>query len=171
MGLTDLDTQEELGLLGPRFRKEKVAEGFRNKVFLYEVNQLSNDDGGLFKEGVLRFAGVDPHADMPSIYKVVPGAADSKYRTNGPKEGTEESIERNRIDICDAENDRAREGLMLIARDASEWITGYLMEAGRGQLETVKGFRERVEEWKVDPCIKRKATATVLFSESNPKSL
>jgi hypothetical protein len=54
MGLTDLDTQEELGLLGPRFRKEKVAEGFRNKVFLYEVNQLSNDDGGLFKEGVLR---------------------------------------------------------------------------------------------------------------------
>ena len=54
MGLTDLDTQEEIDLLGPQFKPKKVVEEFRNKVFLYEVNQLSDDNGGLFKDVVLR---------------------------------------------------------------------------------------------------------------------
>jgi hypothetical protein len=104
---------------------------------------------------------------MPPMYKVVPGVANAAYLTNGPKDGTEDQIARNRIDICSFEHDKAREELMVIARNASEWIIGYLMKGknNEGQLVTAEGFKEKVEEWMIDPCVERrkKYSATTII--------
>ncbi|GMI44772.1 hypothetical protein TrCOL_g4186 [Triparma columacea] len=166
MGFTTMDTVEERDLLGPiysgmyaKMKKHKnLIKGFKNRVFIYETNQLSDDDGEAFKHSLLSFVGVDPTFSMPPMYKVVPGVANAAYLTNGPKDGTEYDIARNRIDICSSEHDKAREELMVIARNASEWIIGYLMKGknNEGQLVTAEGFKEKVEEWMIDPCVERR---------------
>jgi hypothetical protein len=58
MGFTSIDTVEERDLLGPMYAKigknKNLIKGFKNRVFIYETNQLSDDDGEAFKHSLLR---------------------------------------------------------------------------------------------------------------------
>lgn len=154
MGRTELAAPDEIKLfpnlskiLDRRRKKPQLwNRTVPNPVFLYEINQLK-ENSAVFKHDLLSFANVDPNFPMPDMYKVTPGTANAEYRTKETKYTRD--TEKNMIDICHEEHVKAKEHLMEIARNSSEWITEYFMKSPGVVTSTT--FLDHVSNWKVDP--------------------
>ncbi|EEC47017.1 predicted protein [Phaeodactylum tricornutum CCAP 1055/1] len=150
LGKTNTSDPEEIKLIPPRWRRKRTVVDLPQKVFLYELSQLS-DTNETREEWFLRDLQNFLHLRqaIPPMIWIRPG----KNLTTDLKE----QRDARKIDICDTGHNVLRHRLMENSLAASEWIERYFMKAKDVVVSNTNHFHELMERWKADPCVERRA--------------
>ena len=106
---------------------------FPNKLLLYEVRQLHQNDSTrtILSEALRNY--IDIQQDLPPILS---------YKNAKPRA----------INICDDAHANVRRLLVEHGRDAAVWMTQYLMKNPTVEIASPESFGRLLESWSVDPC-------------------
>jgi hypothetical protein len=155
-GLYDLSPLEYRMYDTSKVRKHfpDIQEAVPNPVFLFEMNQLSDDNTTrkeLFGEDVAKFLELD--TPLPEMVHHKPGMSWAH------KPGLQTLKDSMKIDICDDEHLPARKELMRISRGSSVWIREYFLspavlnDPNAGvYVSSPEYLQTLLEDWMVDPC-------------------
>lgn len=151
LGKTNISDPDENALMPVRFRSKdkRHVVNLPNKVFLYEVSQLSDKNEkreAQFLEDFQHFLHL--REPIPSIIWFKPG---KKLDADQHKERT-----KRKIDICKEEYKELRSVLLNNAKSASEWIRRFFLKSEDVVVSSPEYFEELMDSWLVDPCIKRR---------------
>jgi len=135
LGLTPR-TPEELEYMLPWHRSLDPVP-FAKRVFVYEISQLSSEEEPNFLQDLQHFLGLP--LPIPSMQHYTPGRANS-------------TTTHHKINICEPDYKVVRDELMKSARNASAWITKYLMHSPAVTVSSPDAFVRIMEEWQRDPC-------------------
>ena len=162
MGITPMNTPEELDLLGnhvmsihkfPGWQKVLASKGGARtspRLFLIENSQMDyvsnmNVTVDLFSD-LERFLQIDEGAlPRPQLER-----GDAVYPKYDYKDRAHLVLK-----ICDDKNIAVRQSLMEIARNSSKWIMDYLLHPSNRELVVVSNFedfKDRLDTWNHDPC-------------------
>ncbi|KAL7581595.1 hypothetical protein ACA910_022152 [Epithemia clementina (nom. ined.)] len=137
LGKTELSDPNELNLLSPsRVAEARAMLPLPNKVFLYEISQI-RDDNWTRKEEYMR--------DLSAFLGLGVNLKDDDT----------EHESRNRegfFDICDDHYSSLRAALMEAARQASLWIRHFLLPSKDVVVSSPDYFNQVVAGWMKDPC-------------------
>jgi hypothetical protein len=129
-------TAREKKLLQPFPSNVSKLAPMHNKVFLYELSQLYDEDetrSHKYRRDLGNFLGLK-HA-LPPI--------GSTHTSKNAKLD---------LDICEERYRPLRQELMKIAKPASEWIREYFMQSPEVVISSPEFFNELLLEWMEDPC-------------------
>jgi hypothetical protein len=148
LGKTENDTI--LPYVDPTFHKAINVIPTKRKVFLYEISQLSDKDENRslqLRQDLQSFLHLNQ--PIPPFIWFKPGRQHSD-------ESIRQAVEMRKIDIC--KHVQMKEELMKHAIQASQWIIKHFIDA-EGVVVSSKDFlRATLEDWKIDPCTKRRKT-------------
>ena len=168
LGLTPMDTRDELSLLdlhimkihefsGWQRRKGEVIRGSlfsptstNGRLFLMEMGQIkdtsSNRTDALFSD-LEDFLGLER--------RVIPRSRDGREQHSYTNE-----TQKTRLKICRDEHKPVRDALLKDAQKSSKWILKYLLHPSNGGVVVVSNiddFKRMVQGWTTDPCSKNLA--------------
>jgi Sulfotransferase domain len=147
LGKTDRSSPEELALLSPIKPKDIQGHKFENKVFMYEISQMHEEDETLASQYRL---------DLQNFL----GLKEPIGPLNEPRESHEDSpFKHLEIDICDEEHAAVHADLMDIAQKSSVWLRNYFLPLPEVHVSSPAHFIELIEGWMIDPCIARRGKA------------
>eukprot|EP00977_Amphora_coffeiformis_P011681 scaffold2820_cov160-Amphora_coffeaeformis.AAC.3 len=159
LGKTPLKDPNELQLLPltPLEQPRLATYNISNKVFLYEVSQLtdSNEDRRkLFWSDLSNLLDLPFDLDPGNEIAVKPGERNLEPHVQAKRD-------QRKIDICSATNDVLRAILMGFAEQCAEWICQYFLQQERNGVfvSSREHFCDTImASWKVDPCTTYNAT-------------
>jgi hypothetical protein len=146
LGGTRGKTKKERDLLrtdGRPFHVAVLEPGMTNQIFLYEQTQLSGHHEPAVAEAL--------RLDLSNFLDVSPPLPSLK--TRGEVHHTRDTEPDNVIDICQPDYQILREELVMIGRDASEWILEYFVNQPNVVVSSPEYFANALESWKEDPCV------------------
>ena len=126
---------DELKLLSGGNNKKIDLPKMRNPIFLYEVNQLKDDNetrAALFSSDLQQYLAL--HQDFQPI-----------STKRGPKYD-------KAIEICESQHTKLRRELMQNARDSSMWIRLYFLNSPDVSVSSPDHFHDLLMAWMIDPC-------------------
>lgn len=143
LGLTDMDSQEEIALLfGSRYVNntnqvrrrvnQQQLTKLPNSVFLYEVRQIHD---GLLSKQLSR--DVQQYIQVQENLPEIVSYTQNKNRA---------------ISICDDDHSLVRKLLVEHGRDAADWIQNYLVYSPNVVVSASEYFFDLLNGWKMDPC-------------------
>lgn len=143
LGKTDMATYDEVDLFLPGPPKRRPEhETISNKIFLYEITQLYNENqtrAVSYRQDLSNYLGLkqilSPIVRIPN--------PDSTKKMNPP------------LDICLDMYKPLRDELILNGRAASTWIRTYFLDHPDVTVSSPEYFRELLLTWMDDPCDKR----------------
>ena len=153
LGKTPLKDDRELSILFSVSKLQERANFFRNflienvgqKVFLYHVEQLSNDTWSkTFGQDISNFLGLD-RALPPVIHRRVPGR---KFMSE-EAQATRAAL---KINICDAEFKHLRDVLIDHGLTAAQWFREYFLQSPDVMVSSRRYFDWLMDRWASDPC-------------------
>lgn len=129
-----------------------------NSVFLYEQSQLDGRKypqvAETFRRDMTDYLGVSPM--LPSLQQATQITYDNKTET--AEEGKKRrAIESKLIDICQPEFEDMRDELVRVGNDMVEWVFQYYLPLPHVSVSSPEHFRKVLEEYKKDPCLKKKS--------------
>lgn len=147
LGKTRISSEQKIEL----FDHQLATKPTFHKVFLYSVDQLEDtheERSSVFRRSMADFLGLKK--------TVEPFKHENKNWLIG-KHGFKESI-----NICDAEFQEIRNGLVLQGKATAEWIRDRFLESNDVTVANKDHFIETLEQWGTDPC-----TEDDLFNKAN----
>ena len=150
LGKTNTSDPEENALMPPRLRKKRNIVNVPNKVFLYEVSQLSDKNEereARFLEDLQHFLHL--RQPIPSFTWFKPGKR--------LHESLHKKRSQQKIDICESGYEELRRVLMENAKSASEWMRRFFINSEDVVVSSPDYFNELMDSWLVDPCVERRA--------------
>jgi hypothetical protein len=154
LGKTNITTNaEEIQFVDADIRKTLDPVRTNRKIFLYEISQLSDPDENRalqFRKDLQRFLHLQQPIDPFIWFK--PGKNDTEDRKLHP-------VHQKKINICDHQYDELRTVLLHHAKQASQWIRKYFIQAD-GVVVSSKSYLEStvLKSWETDPCEKKQST-------------
>lgn len=119
-----------------QLRKQQNGMALPNKVFLYEVRQIHDEEASKeLSSRLSQYLGIQ--GKFPPI--------ESSYKQNKTRA----------IDICDEEHDEVRRVLVDIGIDAATWVQAYFLKSpssSRVEVTSRESFHRFLGDWSVDPC-------------------
>ena len=167
LGLTKVTSKNEKKLLlipPTQDNQHKWASGpFGNrKLFLFEIGQLSiknRNEADQFVTDLESFLetehdGKSPHGGYQGgqRFSSLPRLKEHIKKHNIGKDAKVEEVTRNEIDICHRRYDTLRQELMTISKQASNWITNYLIKSPNVVVSNKETFLKLIKSWEQDPC-------------------
>lgn len=143
MGLTEMDSHEEIALLvGSRYANktnevsrvasQKHSIKLSNPVFIYEVRQIHDTiSSKQLSRDIQQYIQVEDR--LPEIVSY----SQNKKRT---------------IHICNEEHDMVRKLLVEHGRDAADWIQKYFVHSPNIFVSAPESFLNLLNDWRSDPC-------------------
>ena len=127
-------------------------------VFLYDQNQIDGrkepEIAEIFRRDMTSYLDVSPM--LPSLKQATQKTYENKTET-AEEEEHRNLIEAKLIDICQPEFNDLREELVKVGTDAADWILNYFAPLPNVFVSSPDFFRKTLEEYKEDPCLKKKA--------------
>lgn len=130
-----LHSSDELKLLSWGKDKRVDLPKMRNPVFLYEVNQLRDDN--------------ETRAEIFSLDLKNYLSLTKDFQPISTKRGPTYS---KAIEICDSQHRELRRELMKNAREASTWIRKYFLKSHDVTVSSADYFNALLVSWMSDPC-------------------
>lgn len=154
MGYTSLSTSQETNLLRHYdvntlepmpFDLKSLQPSMPHDVFLYETTQIDGSKvphiAETFRQDLSNYLELEtPLASLSSAQPVSHGSTD------------ETKLVGEIIDICDARYQPLREELVLIGRDAAQWILRYFIALPNVHVSSPDFFRHVLDGYGSDPC-------------------
>jgi hypothetical protein len=148
---TNITDPNEIQYIGQKIRRSMdPLPRTKQKVFLYDVRQLSDSDSG--REAQLltdlqSFLGL--HEPISPMIWFKPG----KKHEN---ENTLKKVNEMKINICDEKYIKLRDALMEQSINASRWISQYFIHAPDVFVSSKEHFSSvLMKSWERDPCLDR----------------
>ncbi|GKY95801.1 hypothetical protein MPSEU_000540800 [Mayamaea pseudoterrestris] len=124
----------------------------RNQVFLYEVSQPFVKENGLarrfahdFKEFLQLDKPLRPVDNESTLRKIF-------LKLVGKKKKEERPNFHYAIDICDDKFVELRRELLQVGKEASQWISQFLLNQPSVHVSSPQHFRDLLSTWSIDPC-------------------
>ena len=131
-----------------------------HSVFLYDQNQIDGrkapEIAETFRRDMSSYLGVSPM--LPSLQQATQLSYENT--TESAQETQRRTImESKLINICNSEFDDMRNELVKVGSDAADWILNYYMPLPNVYVSSPEYFRQVLQEYKSDPCLKKKVWA------------
>jgi hypothetical protein len=149
LGKTNITDPNEIKYIGQKIRRSMDALHTTQKVFLYEVSQLSDSDPG--REAQLR-------TDLQTFLGLRKPIAPMIWFKPGKKHNEKvlERVNQKKINICDDKFTHLRHVLMEQSINASRWIRQYFIQAPDVFVSSKEHFSSvLMKSWERDPCLDR----------------
>jgi hypothetical protein len=149
LGKTNITDPNEIQYISPKIRRSMDTLQTKQKVFLYEVRQLSDSDPG--RETQLL-------TDLQSFLGLTEPISSMIWFKPGLKheQKTLEQVNEMKINICDEKYIKLRGVLMEQSINASKWISQYFVEAPDVYVSSKEHFSSvLMKSWLRDPCLDR----------------
>lgn len=150
LGKTQSTKNEWKHLIDKRFHRRLDPVPTNRRVFLYEVSQLSSFGNPHLSETFRVDLQQFLHLQSPIAPFIW-----FKPGRNHSSSAVHQRVTAKKMDICHSVYDPLRHVLLHQARQASEWIRTYFMEAPGVVVSNPEHFRELLQAWMVDPCVER----------------
>ena len=164
LGKTKLSSEEEWQYFSKDFRlkieKKRNTTGertpalHRNKVFLYDIEQLSDKNEARLSQFLLdlkNYLGLT--RDLPPPIKQVPGREISAE--------IQEQRSSLKINVCDEKYAEQRQLLVKYGTQAQAWILDYFLASPDVMVSNPNHFRKVLESYQHDPCAGQSSNTTV----------
>jgi hypothetical protein len=156
LGKTNMSDPNEIQYIGPKIRRSRDAlETKTQKVFLYEVRQLSDPDPERevqLLSDLQSFLGLQEPISSMIWFKPGKKHADSIM----------EHVNERKINICDEKYNNLREVLMEQSVNASTWISQYFVHAPDVFVSSKEHFANvLMKSWLRDPCLDRVSSKSI----------
>ena len=154
LGKTNMSDPNEIQYIGPKIRRSRdPLETKTQKVFLYDVRQLSDPDPG---------REVQLLTDLQSFLGLQEPISSMIWFKPGKKhdEKIMEHVNEQKINICDEKYTILRDVLMEQSVNASKWISNYFVHAPDVFVSSKEHFSNvLMKSWERDPCLDRVSKA------------
>jgi hypothetical protein len=166
-GKTNMTDRAELGLLDLPARYTTTLSTIPNRVFLYDVGQLYDQDearASLFRQDLTTFLGLKTPLTASSTSSSSSltssnnnnNAITASTTTSGKKITESKNVKyAASIDICHADYEGLRHELVEIGKRASVWIVQYFMQSEQVVVSSPDFFASILQSWNEDPCRKQ----------------
>lgn len=135
-------------------RYPDIQELIPNPIFLFEINQLSDEDAGR----KLQFQK-DMEVFLELASPLLPMEAKTPGRKWDHKPGLQDMKDEMKIDICDRQHLKVRRELMRMARGSSIWLREYFLDemtlndpTAGVYVSSPEYLKQLLEDWMNDPC-------------------
>ena len=161
LGLPNYPTNTEKSILEGLKRDHPSVvpkiQYFRNKMFIIEMGQLSDEN----KDRKLQLA-VDLSEYLGLDHPLDPTAPHAKPGKKWDR-SMQAAKDSRKIDICEEKYLRLRTELMRISRTTATWLEESFLKSPDVYVSSKDYFLELLQEWQVDPCDNRKKKQHLSF--------
>ena len=115
-----------------------------HSIFLYDISQLNGDQFPEVAEALRD--DLSKYLELETLLPSLSQAQPAKHTANTSSTSVGE------IDICDSQYKSLRQELVLMGRDAAEWMIQFFLDLPNVHVSSTDFFRQALDNYQKDPC-------------------